>query len=399
MTGILLTGLLLAWCLGLILLIGIFHRPVLAAWREPVLAAPVLVIESDDWGPGPDFQCRALRELTACLSAVRDNTGHPACMTLGLTLSVPDEEFLRETACREYRARWIDHPQFTCILNAVRGGIEAGCFSPQLHGSAHYWPSALLTAAQQDAGVRAWLEGSEHETERLPDHLQSRWTDASTLPSRALNAEAQLAAVAEEVTAYTRILDEPPAVVVPPTFLWNAEVEAAWAGQGVRCVITPGCRYTRRDAEGRPAGIDRRCHNAEIATGGIRYLVRDVYFEPVLGQRADDALAAMAERVALGRPCLLETHRFNFTDEHRHASLVELERLLTLARERFPGLRFLSSEQLDRYYRAGGGLHEPPGLSRLVVRLKRLLRIPRFGRLARFAGLGLSVRLLERARG
>jgi hypothetical protein len=32
--------------------------PVRAAWREPVLRHPVLIIESDDWGPGPAQQAK-----------------------------------------------------------------------------------------------------------------------------------------------------------------------------------------------------------------------------------------------------------------------------------------------------------------------------------------------------
>ena len=35
-----------------VILILFAHREVLAASREPVLRRPILIIESDDWGPG-----------------------------------------------------------------------------------------------------------------------------------------------------------------------------------------------------------------------------------------------------------------------------------------------------------------------------------------------------------
>ena len=40
-------------------------------------------------------------------------------------------------------------------------------------------------AAQRDGNVREWLtESPLSQTEKLPAHLQTRWIDASRLPSR-----------------------------------------------------------------------------------------------------------------------------------------------------------------------------------------------------------------------
>ena len=33
-----------------------YRRALWAAWNEPVLRAPVLILESDDWGYGPPVQ-------------------------------------------------------------------------------------------------------------------------------------------------------------------------------------------------------------------------------------------------------------------------------------------------------------------------------------------------------
>ncbi len=388
--------LLLAWCLVILVIVWVFRRPLLDAWHEPVLAEPVLIIESDDWGPGPAYQCDALAALERCLSAVTDHSGHSACITLGLTLSVPDAVRLRADDGHHYHARWLDDPAFTGQLAALRAGIEHGVFDPQLHGSAHYWPPALLLAAQDDPAVRDWLLGESHETEQLPGALQSRWTDASILPSRPLDSELQRTAVHEEVDAYRRIFGRDPYVVVPPTFVWNAGVEQAWADAGVRCVITPGRRYTQRNAQGQPDTVDRVMHNAGQGAGAIRYLVRDLYFEPSLGHRAESTLDAMVRQLALGRPCLLEMHRFNFTESHRDNSLAELARLLQLSLQRFPQLRFLSSEELDQVYRNGSDMVEQGWKQRLPVMLERMLCIPRFSRLARLSGLVLPLRLLQR---
>ena len=67
-----------------------FAGPLVARWREPVLRQPVLIIESDDWGAGPLAQADALNRLSALLQRVRDGSGRPAVMTLGVVLEVPD---------------------------------------------------------------------------------------------------------------------------------------------------------------------------------------------------------------------------------------------------------------------------------------------------------------------
>jgi hypothetical protein len=202
----------------------------------------------------------------------------------------------------------------------------AGVFVPQLHGMAHYWPPALMSAARDDPAVRDWLLAGPHqETEALPSPLQSRWVDGSVLPSRPIPAEKIHSAVAEEVALYRQVFGAAPEVVVPPTFVWTPEVEAAWAAHGVRALVTPGRPCTGRDAQGRPDCASTPIHNGQRGLGDIRYLVRDRYFEPARGHRAEQGLQALAGKTAQGRPCLLETHRFNFTGAGAEAALAELD--------------------------------------------------------------------------
>jgi hypothetical protein len=366
-----------------------FAGPARAAWREPVLRHPVLIIESDDWGPGPASQAQSLQRLAACLAARRDVTGRPAVMTLALTLSLPDGAAMAASGFTAYHGRSLTHAAYADLLAALEAGRQAGVFALQLHGLAHYWPAALLAAARRDEAVRAWLVAdAEQETERLPSPLQSRWVDASVLPSRPLAATAIRGAVAEEVACFRRVFGATPAVVVPPTFVWTQEVEAAWAAQGVKVVVTPGRRCTGRDATGGLQCEARPLHNGQRGAGEVLYLVRDRYFEPQRGHRAEQALAALAEKTAQGRPCLLETHRCNFIGNGLEPSLTELERLLAQALARFPDLRFLSSAELAEHYRQGSAAWMVRDLGRrLGAWRQRMGEVPRFARLARWSGL------------
>ena len=379
----------------------LFAGPARTAWREPVLRHPVLIIESDDWGPGPPEHAEALDRLAACLARYRDGTGRAPVMTLGLILSLPDSEAIAATDLSIYHARPLTDPAYAGILAALRRGIQAGVFAPQLHGMAHYWPDALLAVARRDPAVRAWvLAGPGQESERLPSPLQSRWVDASTLPSSPLPEAAIMPAVDEEVALYRSLFGQVPEVVVPPTFVWTEPVEAAWAARGVRALVTPGRRCTGRDAGGLPGCEATPLHNGQTGMGDITYLVRDRYFEPDRGQRAEAGLAALEEKTAQGRPCLLETHRFNFTGAGQEAALAELDRLLSQALQRFPDLRFMSAAELARLYRQA----EADGLaddraSRLGAWRHRMAQVPRFTRLARLSGLERGLALLCRLAG
>ena len=381
------------WCCVQLLILAVHARELRALWGEPVLRHPVLIIESDDWGAGPLEQAHGLRLLADRLSSFADATGQPPVMTLALVLAIPDGNAIR--ASGRYADRTLEDPLFSPILKAIRRGVEKGVFALQLHGLEHYWPPSLM--ADKGGEVREWLLcPSPRYTEELPSHLQSRWTDASVLPSLPLPDEAIRSAVNAETTLFYDIFGFRASVAVPPTFVWDAAVEAAWAENGIEFVITPGTRNSGRDAGGRPAGSGERIHNA-TAGQGVHYLVRNDYFEPLLGHTADQALAALSAKTRLGRPCLLETHRFNFTGEKEPAAraMGELSRLLESALQTHPDLRFVSTAALGRAFidRDPQWVERRPG-PRLTVLVRRLGQIPRLGKLARLSGLTLVLSLL-----
>lgn len=383
--------LLLVWA-GVLLA---FAGPLAVRWREPVLKSPVLIIESDDWGAGPLAQAAALARLSALLQRVRDRSGRAAVMTLGAVLEVPDGARIAASDCTEYHALPLTDPRFDSVRAAMQDGIAANVFAPQLHGQCHYWPPALLAAAQADASVRGWLTApGPAATEDLPAHLQSRWVDASSLPSHALAPESIRHAVAAEAAAYHAVFGSAPQVAVATTFVWDDAVEAAWAQAGIEAVITPGRRATCRNAAGQPGCVDDTMLTGERSLAGQTYLVRDVYFEPALGHGPQRLVDGLLARSRQGRACLVETHRFNFL-RAPDASLATLEAGLTAALDACPAVRFLTPLELARAIQT----RDPAWIeSRLMPRLAawraRLDDIPRFRRLSRLSGLALPLSLL-----
>lgn len=370
-----------------------YRRDLWALWREPMLRDPVMIIESDDWGAGPvAAQATALNRLAEVLSRYRDQNGRHPVMTLALVLAVPDGRAISLDG--QYHRLQLDDPLFAPVLQAIERGRAAGVFALQLHGMEHYWPAALM--ASSDPAVKAWLTAEPPgTTEKLPSPLQSRWVDASVLPSRPLEPAVVEAAIKEETGLYQCLFGEPPRVAVPPTFVWTETVERAWARAGVECVVTPGLRSACRNAEGLPDCDSGPFYNNQPGQG-VAYLVRDDYFEPERGHRAERGLQALAHKWDERRPCLLETHRSNFIGDAASAtrSLAEIDRLYALALAHHPGLRFASSEELGRALRDGDSAWIEENVRvRLAAWLSRARALRGYWKGARLTGLAGLMKL------
>ena len=318
------------------------------AWKEPMLRVPVLLIESDDWGPPGAGQAAALSRLGGALRRFRDCEGRPAQMTLGMVLAAPRaavEPVGWDTADALVT---VESPEYSNLRKTL--AEYADCFSPQLHGWMHCHPEAVARAAARDSGVAALAARvAEAGYQVLPRELQSRWADCSRLPCRPVTGAVARREATREALWFREKVPGAAPVAVPPTFVWNADVEKGWAKGGIRCLVTCGRRHTSRDADGEPAGIDRIFHNGECLPSGLRVLVRDVYFEPALGHTVDEALSLIQEHWRLGRPALIESHRFNFEGSHADSGIALLVELLEAVVRVAPGVCFLRSMVLLEY--------------------------------------------------
>lgn len=399
MTSYWLWGVLIWLCCAVAVVAARHHRRVLALWREPVFGCPVLIVESDDWGVGPVTDGEALANLAAVLARHVDANGHSAVMTLGVVSGDADGPAILARDCREYVRQTLDQAEFAPIVSAIRAGVARGVFTVQWHGLEHFWPAALLARAQGDETLRAWLAKPSARSEALPSELQSRWIDCSALPSRPLPPGAIASAIGEEGDVLARVFGAVPAVAVPNTFVWCDAVERAWGANGVRCIVTPGRRYEARDASGKLAAPTRHLVNGQRSAGGAVYVVRDAYFEPARGHRAERVWDALARKTRLGRPVLLETHRDNFIEDAEKVAgaLAELDRALAGALARFPLLRFITTEALAAEMTKPDSairIHAPA--ARIPFFVRRVLDDGELRRLLRLTGLAWIVRGVEK---
>lgn len=362
----------------------------LQLWREPCFSRPILILESDDWAPAPGVQETALVRLLDLLDGFRDRLNHPPVMTLGLVLSAPVMEQ------KQLTIRQFDDSAAGPILALIQRGINAGLFTPQLHGAAHYWPAAFADWLAQTPAAQNWCaDANGLRSETLPSALQSRWWNPQLDPPAAPDAEAASSAAQAEAKMFTACFGQSPRVAVPPTFLWQDAVETGWRQGGVRYVVTPGRRWQARDCEGRLQGAGPALRNGQSSPQGLTYLVRDCYFEPERGHSAEDGLVALTQQNRLARPTLLEIHRSNFIADAAlcERSLHELRRLLEQALAHHAELRFLSTAELAERLTAQDGnwiIRSP--LPRLKFFFRRGMVEPSLQRWFKLSGLFLLAR-------
>lgn len=391
-------SILVAWLVVTALLLRNQASILRALWREPVLARPVLIVESDDWGPGPATDAAMLDRLHHLLAGHRDAEGRPAVMTLGVVLGKPDGAAILASDCQDYRRSTLLEARYAPIVDAMRAGCTAGVFALQRHGLEHCWPPSLLMRAREDEALRRWLADPAARSETLPSALQSRWTETSTLPSRPLPAQAVAAAVSEEQALFACLFGQAPAVAVPNTFVWDDVVERAWADTGVRCVVTCGRQFEGRAADGGLKPPTRTLRNGEHGVGGVCYVVRDAYFEPIRGHRAEQVWQAVAQRSAVGRPTLLETHRESFIEPaSAEAALAELGRALGGVLARHPDVCFISTEQLAKAFDdPQHALRQRGPALRAATFLRRMRAEPALSRPLKLCGLYFLLPLAAR---
>ena len=373
-----------------------YRRTLSAVWREPVLRAPVLILESDDWGYGPLMQAERLDRIAEVLAGFRDASGRQPVATLGVVLAGPDTDRMRADGCRTYHRLTLADPRLAPVREAIMRGRARSVFALQLHGMEHFWPTCLMRSALVNKQLRQWLASDTFPcTEDLPAPLQSRWVDASRLPSTPLPADEVAAAASEEVHAFATVFGVAPEVVVPATFIWSDTVESAWARAGVRIVVTPGLRNESRDAEGRVVAGERTYFNAATGPQGVSYVVRDCYLEPSLGHTHERTIRALRSKTRAGRPTLIEIHRLNFMGDERSVqhALDEVKRLLDAARADFPEVRFMSTVELAGHCRGRSPLVEQRWSVRVHFLIRRLAEVSRLRKLAWATGAALPALL------
>lgn len=366
----------LLWAL-LILALFLWKKALfIKTWNEPYFVEAPILIESDDWGPGGSFHAERLKQLLAMLHRHPDSKGRPAILTADMVLSLPDTKGNWDHTENDLPRRFLDE-DFPEILATIRIGMANNTLAPQLHGLEHLNGEAFkLLADQKDPRVSSALSSPDWwDWESLDSPLQAHYVDGSLLPTKSLSPEKIDSIVQQASSRFEQIFNHPTLSTVAPCYLWDDNVEGAWADHSINYIQTAGYRCPSRNAEGHYLQDIKLIRPGDRNRRGQIYLVRNVMYEPADGKNSpesafNEALAAYHQAL----PITISTHRYNFTrsKEQFETSVTGLDRLLDRIKKQLPGTRNLSSSELgDAMKNPGANLQNPfaatssPPLARL----------------------------------
>jgi len=331
-------------------------------WSETYIKEKVLVIESDDWGPGGDFHADRLQRLSNVLSSYKDSLGRPAVLTADMVLGVPDL-MQTMTAPDQPLKRSTLNRDFPKVHQALIKAMEKGVLVPQLHGLEHLYGDGLKRLAHnKDPRVQDATQTERWwDWEMLDSPLQGHYVDGTSLPTKAHAADTQQAIVDSATQLFEQCFGFPTASTVAPCYLWVDDTEKAWADKKIQIIQTAGYRCPGRREDG-SYFQDRQ----EIRTGdrnelGQIYLVRNAMYEPVDGRLEDDCIRHIEQVYKQASPTTISTHRYNYTrtEDECEMSLAGLQKILHHCTTKYTNLRFVSSPELGYWLLEQGSLINP----------------------------------------
>ena len=358
---ILITLLLFWLAVALLLWLG-KHELFKKTWHEPYIREKVVVIESDDWGPGGDFHADRLLRLVDVLSSYKDSLGRPAVLTADMVLTVPDLKQTMTTPDQPLKRNTLNR-DFPIVHQAFLTAMKNGVFVPQLHGLEHLYGEGLKRLAKKnDARAQNAIQTERWwDWETLDSPLQSHYVDGTSLPTKAHAPDIQQAIVDKATQLFEQCFGFPTASTVAPCYLWVDDTEKAWAEKKIRIIQTAGYRCPGRRENG-SYFQDRQ----EIRTGdrnelGQLYLVRNAMYEPVDGRRENDCIRHIEQAFKQGIPASISTHRYNYTrtEDECEMSLAGLQKILYHCTKKYKDLRFVSSAELGLWLLEQGSLINP----------------------------------------
>lgn len=341
----------------------------------------IVVIECDDWGgirmPSRNvllkLQQNGLRVtagwfneydslesekdlelLFEVLQSVKDAHNRPAVMTAMTNVANPDFWKIKQSGFTQYH-----YEPFTSTLKNYYPnedvfklwlqGIQAGIFSPELHGREHI-------------ATQFWMDNLRLQNKDLlaAFDLGFVFLDIPGLPGAAREFRSEyfftsgdqkpflVDSIKAGIDLFTRIFGRAPEVFVPPNGIFHPDFERVLANSGVNFLYTnhsmsypvEGGRLKRRNII-----------TGQSGPGNLRYYTRNCAFEPSSYNYPGLGLTLRQIEAAFrwGKPANISTHRVNFVgsldEANRRKGLSEFRQLLHSIIKKWPDAEFMSSSE------------------------------------------------------
>lgn len=342
----------------------------------------IVIIESDDWGairtPSKEalvaFEKRGfdlskslykvdalasksdLEELFNLLTSVKNQYGKHPVITANAIMANPDFDKIQESDFKDYffepfYETFKRYPEHENNLNLWKEGMSLGVFQPQFHGREHLNVERWLAALQSgDEHVRFTFNWRSTYSGKADYAFMEAfdWNDPSQI-------EKQEFIVRDGMNLFRDTFGFNSKSFIAPCYRWDPKLDEFLSSEGIELI--QGIKFQKVPLGGnRKKYKSIRRYFAQENEYGMKYNIRNVFFEPVNNPNedfSDKAMARINAAFLMRRPAVISTHRLNyigFIDQsNRDNGLTQLKKLLQKIVKKWPDVHFISSDELLSY--------------------------------------------------
>lgn len=344
----------------------------------------IIVIESDDWGSEriPSLEVRNALEklgidmytnphltydtletvedlevLEELLDYFYEKFDKKVKITPNFITSNPDFNKIKEGKFQNYYFETFDKTYFkrdnnNNVINHINKLIAKDFFQPQFHGREHinanYWLEELKEGNQD------FLNAFDLNCYAI-DSKKIKKNRKNLMGALEYDNEQQKAFIEDSIKIGHQIFEDvfgfKSTTFIAPRYVWNDDINSVFVNQGFTHLQTVQVQKSFENSEYKNiyhyTGQKNKKHN-------IKYLVRNVYFEPAYGKI--DWVKSALDKIDLAFkfkiPAIISMHRINFVGgidkNNRDESLKQFKLLIETIIKKYPEVEFLTSDELAK---------------------------------------------------
>ena len=342
----------------------------------------IVVIESDDWGSirstqksldvlstklnlEKDYYARFdsleskedLLELYKTLSSVKDKSGNHPVITANTILTNPNFQKIREDKFEKYYFELFTETLEKYYLNdktweTWQSGIDENFIKPQFHGREH-------------VNIKFWMEAlrSNDELIKLAFDHEVFGINSSTSTTKRSNYMATfdfnnqkelksvLANIEDGLEKFVDVFGFESRTIIAPCYVWPNEIDDVLLQNNV--LGYQGIPFQYQPQLHKNSYKKRFHYTGQSNSLGIKYLVRNAFFEPThfgASHTFEEIMKRAKSAFFWKKPLIIGAHRINFmgsiNKENRTKNLELLDVTLKKLITKYPDIEFMSSDQL-----------------------------------------------------
>lgn len=348
------------------------------------LTRKIVVIESDDWGSEriPSLEVRNKLEkmgidiysnphstydtletiedfekLEGLLDCFSEKFNKNVKITANFITANPDFSKIEQDKYQNYYYEsfiktYFDRDKNNNVIDKIFKLIEKDYFIPQFHGREHinanYWLEEL-TVGNQDFLNAFKLNCYAIDSKKIKTNRKN------LMGALEYNSEKQKAFIEESIKVGHQIFEDvfgyKSITFIAPRYVWNDDINSVFVNQGFTHLQTAHIQKTFESSEYKNVyhytGEKNKKYN-------IKYLVRNVYFEPAYGKI--DWVKSALDKIDLAfkfkTPAIITMHRINFVGgidkKNRDNNLNQFKLLIEGIIKKYPNVEFMSSAELTK---------------------------------------------------